>query len=101
MKIQALAQVESGIPFYKVKVGEYFKLVSSHNPPIAAVFKKVDEVGAIDYPYDQHSEESTLFIGERTLVVVIKKNSKIFKEYSKEIEELIQRWDDLFLVLKK
>jgi hypothetical protein len=96
MKIQELVRAEKGIPFYQVKIGEYFQFIISGNhyyesiedsPYIYSktqVLKKIDEVGAIDYPYDRASEENTLFVGDKVIVKVIRKTSKAYKEYSKE-----------------
>lgn len=101
MKIHTLIQADLGIPFYKVKVGEYFQHIifesnvgprSTHLFEHSQVFMKVDQVGAIDYPYNKAAEENTIFIGERAMVKVVKKTDKKYKNYVKEVEELLGRF---------
>lgn len=100
MKIHALIRADIGIPFYKVKVGEYFHYIVFENGrkprsttlfEHSQVFKKVDQVGAVDYPYNQSSEENTMFIGERVLVKVVRKTSKSYKDYVREVEQLLEQ----------
>jgi hypothetical protein len=110
MKIQILIQADAGIPFYLVEVGQYFQYINSNSTirhrsdhifEHSQVFKKVDQVGAIDYPYNKSSEENTMFIGEKALVKVIKKTDKRYKNYVKEVEQLLsdvnKLYDDLVI----
>ena len=110
MKIHALIQANTGIPFYKVKIGEYFQhtvfegghyVGSLYLYDAGQVLKKVDTVGAIDYPYDKSSEENILFISDKEIVKVVKRTDKVYKEYTKEVEALLHRWNDIYISIKK
>lgn len=95
MKISNLIQVEVGIPFYRLKPGAFFQLVrfdeagqpqprSEYIYEDYPILMKVDEVGAIDYPYTQKNDERIQFVHEKQLVHVIKKTERIYKTYVKE-----------------
>jgi hypothetical protein len=103
MKIQTLIQADLGIPFYQVKVGEYFQYIifetnigprSKHLFEGSQVLMKVDQVGAIDYPYNKAAEENTMFVGEKALVKVVRTTDKKYKTYVKEVEKLLGEFNE-------
>jgi hypothetical protein len=93
MKISRLIQAEAGgVPFYTLKPGTYFEIIefdsngrvrrsSSRIFEMKPVLMKIDTVGALDWPYNQKENKSILFIHENTLVQVIKRSQKEYKNY--------------------
>jgi len=101
MKIQLLTEFR-GIPFYRLKDGELFRLpeyeraTSEHLFLVNQILMKVDHVGAIDYPYDRIlTDENVMFIGEKQIVQVVKKTHKEYKNYVAECERLLNQYVEL------
>jgi hypothetical protein len=110
MKIQALILANSGIPFYKVKVGQFFQHSIDSNDTTemfghfydkSQVFMKVDQIGAVDYPYDFQAEDNMMFISEKAMVKVVRKTDKSYKNYIHAAEQLLNQFQEFQELVKK
>lgn len=92
MKLSKLIVSQFSVPFYTLKEGTMFELIVDNEYDIIErrsdkiyetkpILMKTDMVGAKDWPYNQTGLEHTIYINEKTLVQVIKKSNREFKNY--------------------
>lgn len=109
MKIPTLIQCNVGIPFYAVKEGQYFQflifdvsgeLITKTSPffEYSQVMMKVNIAGALDYPYEFGQDMQ--FIHDFTIVQIVKKTDKVYKNYVREIKYLTEKFNLIVRTLK-